>query len=78
MPISKKYLKIFKAMQKQYCTAKYGKAGRKDKKVQGVSSCPKGRQVFYAWANKKGIDYTLSLDELLEFASEGILIDEEE
>jgi len=59
-------------MQKQYCISKYGKAGIRDKKVQGISSCPKGRQVFYAWANKRGIDYKLSLDELLDLAVEGI------
>jgi len=48
-------------MCKQYCTAKYGKGGRKDKFVQGISTCPKARQVFYAKMNKMGIDYTLAL-----------------
>ena len=79
MPISKKYIGMFKSMQKQYCTAKYGKAGIKDKKVQGIPSCPKGRGVFYATAKKKGIDYKgslsgiLSLNELIDLAVEGII-----
>lgn len=58
MPISKRYLKIFKSMQKTYCTSEYGKDGIKDKNVQGISSCPKGRQVFYATMKDRGIDYT--------------------
>lgn len=58
MPISSKYLKIFKSMQKTYCTSKYGKDGIKDKEVQGIPSCPKGRGVFYATMKKRGIDYT--------------------
>jgi len=61
MPISSKYLKVLRGMVKQYCTSKYGAGGRKDKPVQGVSTCPKARQVFYATMNKRGIDYTLEL-----------------
>jgi len=67
MPISSKYLKVLKGMSNQYCTAKYGKGGRRDKNVQGVSTCKKSRQVFYAYMNKMGIDYTLSDDEFKEF-----------
>jgi len=61
MPISKKYLKAFRSFQSQYCTSKYGKAGVKDKPVDGIPSCPKGRQVFYATMKSKGIDYTKEL-----------------
>jgi len=64
MPISKKYLKVLRSMVSQYCTSKYGADGRRDKYVQGIHTCPKARQVFYAKMRKEGIDYRLS--ELLE------------
>ena len=74
---------MFRSMQKQYCTSKYGKDGRIDKTVQGVPSCKKGRQVFYATVRKEGIDYTMdvdemSLEEVLEFAAERVTSDGEE
>lgn len=78
MPISKKYLKMFRSMMKQYCTSKYGKDGRIDKTVQGVPSCKKGRGVFYATARKQGIDYEMTMEELCEYAAEMVTSEGEE
>jgi len=66
-------------MCEQYCNiSKYGNDGRRDKWVQGVHTCPKARQVFYATMRKKGIDYRLhsELMELLHSRSKCFECDE--
>jgi len=84
VPISNKYLKVLKGMSSQYCTAKYGNDGRRDKNVQGVSTCKKSRSVFYAYMNKHKIKYalsdmdefkdlSLSKDDLVKIAAEMII-----
>lgn len=73
MPVPEKYRGMVRSMVSQYCDIKkYGKDGRMDDKtIDGIASCPKARQVFYAWANKHGMK--LSEEELLDLAVDFIM-----
>ena len=72
MPLSESSKKFMRSLVSQYCH------GKTDGVTDGVRTCKKARQVFYAYMNKHKKDYKLSEDELLDVAVDCVTETEEE
>lgn len=77
MPIKGDARKMLKAMVKQYCTGKT-RDTTIDTKTDGIPTCRKARQVFYAWGSKHGVKLSLSTEELMDLTIDCLKKESEE